>query len=106
MLAAVALMAYYTAKIIIRDEKRENNQPKQTSDGPTGNWNYSWKDQVQHQTENRRPQRIHARALNKAEAAKVFHLLEFQLQDFSGRVVQALDFLMSQAEALHEFNIS
>ena len=61
---------------------------------------------IEHQEQNGGAQRIHERALNKAQAAQVLHFLQFELQDFARRCVQAFDFLLREAEALHQFDVA
>src|SRR5262245_30086451 len=68
--------------------------------------NLSGKNQIQHQTEDRRPHGIDTRALDKTEAAKIFHLFEFQFQDLARRTVQSADFLLRQTEAFHELDVT
>src|SRR5215472_13765146 len=66
----------------------------------------SRENQVEHQSQNRGAQRIHRCSLNEAQAAQILHLLQLKTEDLSCRTIQALDFLLRQAEAFHEFNIS
>src|SRR5262249_35548440 len=38
--------------------------------------------------------------------SKVFHLLQLELQDLSGCVVEPFDFLLRQTEAFHKFDVT
>src|SRR5262249_19468375 len=62
-------------------------------------------DQIQHQSQNRCSQRIDTCPLNEAQAAKVLHLFQFELQDLAGGIVQPLDLLLSETEALDELDV-
>src|SRR4029434_10576408 len=75
------------------DEERVNPQRKELTHRDIAGVN-----QVKHQEEDARPEKIHRSALNEAQAPEILHLLQFQLQDFPGSVVQPFDFLLSQPE--------
>src|SRR5688572_25836910 len=62
-------------------------------------------DQVEHQEEDAGAQEVDRGALDEAEAAQVFHLLQLELENFPGRAVQPLDLLLTQAEALDELDV-
>src|SRR5262245_27990307 len=64
------------------------------------------KDQVQYQSQNGCPQRVHAGSLDETKTSKVFHLLQLELQNLSGCIVEPFDFLLRQTEALHKFDVT
>ena len=63
-------------------------------------------DQVQHQKQNAGAQEVDASALQKAKAADIADFLEFQLENLAGCGVEAVDFLIRQAEGFNEFDIA
>ena len=48
---------------------------------------------------------VDGRALDEAEAPQVAHFLELELQDLSRRAVQPIDFLLPEAETLHQLDV-
>ena len=62
--------------------------------------------QVQQQQHNDVAQQVHEGALHEAERAHVAHLAQLQLQDFVGGGVQALGFLLGQAQALNQLDVA
>ena len=68
--------------------------------------NFLAEDQVEHQEQDAGAQRIYRRALDETQAAQIFHLLEFQLENFFRDPIEAPDFLMGKSQALHQFNVA
>jgi hypothetical protein len=62
-------------------------------------------DQVQHQEEDARAQRVDRRALDEAQAAQVAYLLQLQAQDLLRRAVQAAHLLLGQPHALDQLDV-
>src|SRR5471030_2903706 len=83
------------------DEERINPQRKELADGDALR-----KDQVQHQEENGCPQQVDAGALHEAQAAQVADFLQLQFEDLGGGGIEARDFLLRQAQALHQFDVA
>src|SRR3990170_2797090 len=63
-------------------------------------------DQVQHQKENARPQQIHRRSLNEAQASDVLHLLQLEVQDFLRRRVEPQYLLIREPQAFHQLDVA
>src|SRR5216684_2472704 len=57
-------------------------------------------DKIKHQKENGSPQEIDEAALNETKTAEVADLFEFQLEDFVRSGIEAMNLLLSKAQAL------
>ena len=62
--------------------------------------------QVQQQQDDDVAQQVHKGALHKGEGAQVAHFAQLQFQNFVGGGVQALGFLLGQAQAFDEFDVA
>src|SRR5688572_14113688 len=62
--------------------------------------------QIEHQSEDARPERVHKRSLNEAQAPDKLYLVQFQSEDLHRRCVQPVDFLPCKTKALHELDIA
>src|SRR5277367_6829968 len=63
-------------------------------------------DEIKHQEQDRSPQKIDDATLDKAKAAKVADFFKFQLENLVCSGVETIDFLLGEAEALYQFNVS
>src|SRR5262249_55726412 len=61
--------------------------------------------EIQHESQNRRPEEVDRSALDKAEAPEIADFLQLELQDFLGCRVESPGFLLREAQALDEFDI-
>ncbi len=62
--------------------------------------------QIEHQEEYARPEKIYRGSLNEAQAAKVAHLFQFQFQNFPCGGIQPVGFLLGKAKAFHKLNVT
>jgi hypothetical protein len=83
------------------DEKRINEEREELADSDR-----ACVDQVQHQSHDAGPEKVHGSSLDEAETPDVSHFLELEVQDLVRRAVQAPDLLRSQPEALDQLDIS
>src|SRR5579859_864991 len=84
-----------------KDEKRINHERKELPDR-----DLLTEDQVKHQKQNAGAQRINRGSLNEAQAAQIFHFLEFQFENLFRDPVEPPYFLVGKPQALHQFNVA
>src|SRR5882724_1817501 len=84
-----------------KNKKRIDKEREKLSDG-----NALRIDEIQHQKQDRSPQKIYDAALNKTEAAKVANLFKFQFENLIRGGVEAIDFLLRETETLYQFDVS
>src|SRR5258707_5892945 len=84
-----------------KNKKRIDKEREKLSDG-----NAVRIDEIQHQKQDRGPQKIYDAALHKTEAAKVANLFKFQFENLIRGGVEAIDFLLRETETLYQFDVS
>src|SRR5881409_523281 len=91
------------ADFLQRPENEERINPKREE---LAHGDLTGKNQIEHETQNRRAHRVDGRSLDEAQAAQVLDLFQLEIEDFAGRVVQTPDLLLSQPETLHQLDVS